>query len=159
MLTDSSEGLNKETEEAVYFFSPAFDALNNFSAYTVRIWGRLFPTAEHAYQWKKFEATAPEVAEAVFAAGSPNEAQGTARMHKEKLPEDWHGKKVAIMEEIMRAKAEQHEDVREVLRRSGARRIVENSPVDSFWGAGPDGKGKNMVGEVWMKVRKEITGN
>ncbi len=47
-------GFNKETEDAIYFYTPAFDALNNFSAHTVELWGTLFPTAEHAFQWKKF---------------------------------------------------------------------------------------------------------
>src|SRR3989344_6017147 len=79
MIPASSEGLNRETKEAVYFFTPAFDVFNNFSAYTVDIWGRRFPTAEHAFQWKKFERSAPEVAEAVFRAGSPNEAKEIAR--------------------------------------------------------------------------------
>ena len=156
MIPASSEGLNRETKEAVYFFTPAFDVFNNFSAYTVDIWGRRFPTAEHAFQWKKFERSAPEVAEAVFRAGSPNEAKEIARAHKAERAQDWEEVKVGIMEEIFRTKAVQHEDVREALRKSGSRRIVENSPVDSFWGCGPDGRGENMVGQLWMRIRDTI---
>ena len=59
------------------------------------------------------------------------------------------------MEQILRAKAEQHEEVREVLRKTGNRTIIENSPVDSFWGVGSDGKGENMVGKIWMKIRND----
>ena len=153
MYPQSSEGLNKETDEAVYFYTPAFDALNNFSAHTVEIWGRRFPTAEHAYQWRKFAGGKPAIAKRVFNAKSPEEAQRIAHEHKKEMPRDWHEKKAAVMEEILRAKLAQHADVRDVLRRSAKRNIVENSPIDMFWGSGPKGDGKNMMGVLWIKIR------
>lgn len=57
------------------------------------------------------------------------------------------------MEEILRAKAEQHQDVREILKKTGQRIIIENCPVDGFWGIGPNRNGENMVGKIWMKIR------
>lgn len=57
------------------------------------------------------------------------------------------------MEEILQTKATQRQDVREVLKKTGNRKIFENYPVDNFWGVGPDGNGKNTVGELWMKIR------
>jgi predicted NAD-dependent protein-ADP-ribosyltransferase YbiA (DUF1768 family) len=33
--------------------------------------------------------------------------------------------------------------------------LIEDSPVDSFWGRGPDHKGKNHLGKLWMKIQKE----
>jgi len=50
------------------------------------------------------------------------------------------------MEQILQNKTEQHEDVREALRRTGHRTIIESSPVDNFWGVGPDGSGENIEG-------------
>ena len=155
MYPQSSEGLNKETEDAVYFYTPAFDALNNFSAHTIEIWGRHFPTAEHAYQWKKMSELQPEVAQKILEAGSPEVAQQIAHRHNNLVPKEWHGKKTAVMKGILRAKLAQHEDVREVLKRTGTRRIVENSPMDDFWGCGPKGDGKNMMGVLWMKIRSD----
>ncbi len=148
-----SKNLNRETDGAIYFFSPAFEPLNNFSAHQIEIWGRRFPTAEHAYQYKKFVEVAPEIAEQILNAGSPEAAQRIAHAHKTEQPKDWHEGKVAVMEDILRAKFAQHEDVREVLARSGSRKIVENSPVDDFWGCGQDGIGKNMMGVLWAKIR------
>ncbi len=155
MYPISSEGLTKETADAIYFYSPAFDALNNFSAHQVEIWNKRFPTAEHAFQWKKFSEVCPDIAERILRAGCPEEAQQIAHKHKPEQPKDWHEKKVAVMEEILRAKLAQHETVRDALHRSGKRRIVENSPVDAFWGCGPDGTGTNMMGVLWMKIRNE----
>lgn len=153
MYPTSSEGLNKETSDAIYFFTPAFDALNNFSAHTVELWGKRFPTAEHAFQWRKYSEVRPDLAGQTLAAGCPEEAQRIAHQNKPEQPKGWHERKVGIMEEILRAKLAQHEDVREVLKRTGKRRIVENSPVDEFWGCRPKGNGKNMMGVLWMKIR------
>ncbi len=153
MYPTSSEGLNKETSDAIYFYTPSFDALNNFSAHRIELWGVCFPTAEHAYQWRKFSISEPPVAKQIFEAGSPEEAQRIAHQHKPLIPQDWHERKVAVMEEILRAKLAQHETVREALKESGTRTIVENSPIDIFWGCGSSGDGKNMMGILWMKLR------
>jgi len=48
MYPASNDGLNKETNDAVYFFTTAFHPLDNFSAHVVSIWDKEFPTAEHA---------------------------------------------------------------------------------------------------------------
>ena len=67
------------------------------------------------------------------------------------LSDGWaHGR---CDEEIVKAKYEQHADVRKVLGRTGTRQIFENSPVDDFWGLGPNGDGGNALGKLWMKIR------
>ncbi|MFA5051582.1 MAG: NADAR family protein [Patescibacteria group bacterium] len=155
MYPDSSEGLNKETDDAIYFFTPAFHILDSFSAHTVKLWGKTFPTAEHAFQWKKFSVVAPDVAEKILQAGSPEAAKRIAIAHKSKVLPEWYGQRASVMREVLAAKAEQHDDVREQLKKTGNRIIVENSPVDNFWGCGPDGKGENMIGKIWMEIRKK----
>lgn len=150
-------GLNKETETAVYFFTNAFYPLDNFSAHVIEIWGRKFPTVEHAYQWKKFSLTHPDIAKEILSATSPEAVKKVSDRHIDKIPVEWYeGASVAVMEELLKAKADQHEDVRDTLKKTGTRDIIENSPVDNFWGAGPDGKGKNMVGKLWMKIRTTL---
>lgn len=139
----------------MYFYTPAFDALNNFSAHQVKILGKHFPTAEHAYQWRKYSENQPKIAKQILETGSPEEAQRVAHRYKKLVPREWHERKVSVMEDILRVKLAQHEDVREVLKRIGKRRIVENSPVDDFWGCGPEGDGENMMGVLWMKIRSE----
>lgn len=156
MYPVSSNGVNRETDEEVYFFTPAFYPLDNFSAHTVRIWGNRFLTAEHAYLWKKFSVANPGVAESIFDAESPEIAKTISMKHIQEGSPSWHEERVHVMEEVLRAKAEQHEDVRTVLIKSGTRRIIENSPVDAFWGIGPEGIGQNTLGMLWMKIREEL---
>lgn len=146
-------GFNKETEDAIYFYTPVFYALDNFSAHIVEIWGKKFQTSEHAYQWKKFAGSNPEIADQIFNATSPNEVKKISDARKGEASPEFHDLKLQIMEEILRAKAAQHEKIRRILKESGTKTIVENSPIDSFWGAGPDGKGENALGKLWMKVR------
>ena len=157
MYPNSSDGLNKETDNTVYFFTPAFYPLDNFSAHTVEIWGKVFPTAEHAFQWKKFAITRPDIAQEILTAKSPHIVKEIADAHKNDIPTTWVDEKVAVMEQILSAKADQHKDVREILKKTGTREIIENSPVDSFWGIGPDQKGENNVGKIWMRLRNTIS--
>lgn len=155
MYPSSDLKLTYETEDTVYFFSGSFDPLNNFSAHTVTIWRHIFYTVEHAFHWKKFETTEPKLAQKIIKAGSPWLAKKLSRT-SENRRSDWQDVKVDIMFEIVSAKALQHEDVRDMLLTTGGKTIVENSPVDSFWGCGEDGKGQNQMGKILMKVRSEL---
>lgn len=157
MYPVSNKELNKEDDEAVYFFTTAFQPLDNFSAHALALWGREFPTAEHAYHWKKFSQVRPDLAKKVLTAKSAHAAKEVSVANKVDLPLQWREERILMMEEILRAKAEQHEDVRAILKKTGRRTIIENSPVDGFWGIGPDGKGQNMVGKIWMKIRDSLT--
>ncbi len=156
MWPESSEGLNKETKEAVYFFSVPFEPLNNWSAHRVEIWGHVFLSSEHAYMWKKFDGFDPEIAQKILEAKSPYEAGHIAHANKDKDDPNWLDKRVEIMEEVLRAKLTQNVDVKDALKRTGTRAIHENSPWDKYWGLGPDGNGESILGKIWMKIRKDI---
>jgi len=58
----------------------------------------------------------------------------------------------------VRAKVEQHPDVRDLLPSTGNAVIVEHTLADDFWGDGGDGTGENVLGRIWMDVRAELTG-
>ena len=147
------EYLNREDNGSVRFFSSPYEPLNNWSAHQVRIWDKIFATAEHAYQFKKFDMTDDNVAERVANAASPWAAYQVAQQYKAKKRDDWEELKLSIMHEIITAKAAQHRDVQERLKQTAGRTIIEDSPSDSFWGCGPDGLGENNLGKIWMDVR------
>ena len=56
------------------------------------------------------------------------------------------------------AKFTQHPDLLRLLVETGDRELVEHSPHDSYWGDGPDGKGKNRLGILLMKLRAAFKG-
>lgn len=148
--------LSHETPGAVYFFSHAFDPLNNWSAHQVELWGQRFATMEHGFHFRKFNEHEPRIAAKILAAPSPFAALELAKKHKPKRRADWGDVKVGIMTELVRAKAVQNRDVREALLATGNKTIVENSPWDDFWGGGPDGNGQNQMGNILMRVRDEL---
>jgi ribA/ribD-fused uncharacterized protein len=89
-------------------------------------------------------------------AASAHDAFRLAQNNKHRQRSDWDSIKVGVMREILHAKAAQHEYVRRKLLETGTRELVEDSWRDSFWGSGPDGKGKNMLGKLWMEVREAL---
>ena len=73
----------------------------------------------------------------------------------EQIPE-WNEIKTSVMKEIIKAKIDQHEEVRNALQASGKEEIIENSPEDYFWGSGKDNTGRNELGKIWMEIREEM---
>jgi ribA/ribD-fused uncharacterized protein len=139
---------------AIKFYTPEFYVFNNFSAHAIEFRGKLYPTCEHAYQAMK--CADPVGQEAIRNARSPLEAKRLANeTYKAARDPGWGNKKVAIVEEILRAKLAQHREAQEALRKSGDEEIVEDSPTDYFWGVGADGSGQNALGKLWMKIRGE----
>jgi predicted NAD-dependent protein-ADP-ribosyltransferase YbiA (DUF1768 family) len=67
---------------------------------------------------------------------------------------------IHLMFRVLSSKALKHEEVRETLRRTGKRVIVDTTWSDPFWGAvpTPDGKlvGRNVLGILWMRIRKGL---
>jgi len=138
------------------FYEREFYCFSNFSSFKVRWKGKLWPTSEHAYQASHFFETAPKLAEIIYKAKSAHEAYKIAKANKNKTLKDWEEKKIGTMENIVRCKLEQNPYVMRKLKQTGKRMIVEDSPKDDFWGWGKSKKGRNELGKIWMKLRKEI---
>ena len=146
------------TGKAVGFYEREFYCFSNFSSFQVKWKGRLWPTSEHAYQAAHFFKTAPVLAKKIHKATSAHEAYKLAKANVHKAPADWEETKVGIMEDILRHKLKQHPYVLKKLLQTGKRPLVEDSPKDPCWGWGRDRKGRNELGKLWMKLRRELTG-
>lgn len=103
-----------------------------------------------------FIDTDKKLFEEIHNARSAHDAYKIAKANADKISENWHQIKTKIMEEIVRLKLEQNPYVKKKLLETEDLLLVEDSPKDSFWGWGPDRKGRNELGKIWMKLRKEI---
>lgn len=159
MYPDPSLSLSRQTEDAIFFFSHGLDPLNNWSAHTVKLWDKTFPSVEHGFHYRKFTETLPEVAAEILIAPSPWAAMQLERKHRDERRADWQEVKVGIMTELVRAKVTQNDDVKACLLATGNKQIVENSPWDTFWGIGEDGSGQNQMGKILMQLRDELRSN
>lgn len=128
-----------------YFF------LSNFYPEPLFWRGRLYQTAEHAYQAAK--AAAPEAAERIAAALTPGAAKRMGR--RVVLRNDWEQVKLRTMESILRAKFAPGTECAALLERTGSATLVEgNTWGDVYWGV-CNGQGSNYLGILLMLVREE----
>ncbi|HEY9459249.1 MAG TPA: NADAR family protein [Paralcaligenes sp.] len=165
-MTIECHGL--DTPELVCFYEQDFYVLSNFSAFRIQWRGRDFDTSEAAYHWERFAtghdngrspahgALAASIADKIRFAPSAHEAFKLAQANKQHQRPDWDDAKVGVMLNILRAKADQHEYVKRKLLATGNRHLVENSWRDDFWGWGPNKDGQNMLGKLWMTIRRDL---
>lgn len=139
--------------EEIKFYSvrEAYGAFSNFAAYAVRLKGKTWATTEHYFKAQKFAGTACE--EEMRKAKSPMKAAELGRSRKVRIRPDWDRVKDAVMFEAIKAKFTQHEELRDLLLRTGTARIIEHTENDSYWG---DGSGKNKLGKALMQLREAL---
>lgn len=143
----------------IYFYKAAdeYGCFSNFSPHRIYLAEREWPTVEHYYQAHKFLGTPDEaIMERIHAAPTPEDAAQLGRDRQRTPRPDWDKLKVPLMYEAVTVKFLSHADIQEILLDTGDERLVENSPVDYFWGCGKEGTGKNHLGRILMKVRAEI---
>jgi ribA/ribD-fused uncharacterized protein len=133
-----------------------FGCFSNFSAHPVVVDGLRWPTTEHYFQAAKFVGADSDHAAAILAAVSPMTAARMGRSRAHPIRADWDAVKDDVMRRAVRAKVEQHVDVRRTLAETGDAEIVEHTPRDAYWGDGPDGTGRNMLGRILMELRAEV---
>ncbi len=145
-------------KDAILFYENTYYMFSNFSSFMVNWRDQDWMTSEHAYQAAKFIGTSPDLFARIALTRSAHDAFKLARSQPELVRSDWDEVKIPTMEDIVRCKLQQHPYIQVKLRESGDKLIVENSPVDGFWGRGSDWQGRNELGKVWMRLREEMLG-
>lgn len=135
-----------------------YGAFSNLFRCEVEFEGRVYATAEHAYQAGK--AAKPAVREWILQAPTPALAAMAAHgLYTWDIVPNWASIKIDRMRAVLRAKFSQHEDLRQLLLDTGSRRLVEagttNNAVNRFWGE-VNGKGENTLGKLLMELREEL---
>lgn len=137
-------------------FQDDYRWLSNFWLVPIVVDGVAFPSVEHAYQAAKFDDN--PWAKKMFADRNmrPGEAKTLAK--KFKPTPDWPQKKLAVMERLLRIKFS-NQELAQMLIDTGEAILVEgNNWRDTFWGV-YKGVGANHLGELLMKIRKELKAN
>ena len=129
----------------------------NVSRHPVTINSCTWPSVEHFYQAQKFIGH-PDLMEQIAHEPNPEKAKGIAHA-PENTPlvrSDWEIEKDEVMHIGLRAKVQQNPDVLQHLLASGDLHIVEDSPVDYYWGCGENGTGLNRLGALWEEIRQQL---
>jgi ribA/ribD-fused uncharacterized protein len=135
-----------------------YGAFSNLFRRSINFEGRVYPTAEHAYQAGK--ARKEEVREWILSAPTPGlVAMAAHGLYTWDIVPDWSQIKYDRMRQVLRAKFTQHDDLRQLLLSTGGARIVEAgrvaNVVNCTWGE-VNGKGRNMLGLLLMELRTEL---
>ncbi len=135
-----------------------YGAFSNLFRRQVEFEGHVFPTAEHAYQAGK--ANKPAVRKWILSAPTPALAAMAAHgLYTWDVVPNWAEIKFDRMRAVLRAKFEQHPDLKALLLSTGDARLVEagtvNNAVNRLWGE-VDGKGQNMLGIILMELRADF---
>lgn len=137
---------------AITKFRGDYYFLSNMYPEVLYINGEMYPSAEHAFQASK--SLDKDVRLGMAVCRSAKEAKQAGRLINLRL--DWEDVKVDVMYNILKAKFADPE-LAQKLRDTGDEELIEeNNWGDTFWGV-CKGKGKNMLGNLLMKVRKEIS--
>lgn len=133
-----------------------YGAFSNLYRRNIVFEGETFATSEHAYQAGK--ARKPEVRAWLMSAPSPALlAMAAHGLYYWDVSPGWSKLKFDRMRAVLRAKFDQHPDLRALLLSTESARLVESATVDNevnrLWGE-VNGQGRNMLGEMLMELRE-----
>ena len=133
-------------------FTGDYYFLSNFYMAPVSYNGWDYTNNEAAFQAQKTKNRSLRFQ--LFSKANPSEAKAAGR--KIDLRPDWEEVKSQIMYEIVQAKFNQNQDLKEKLLATGDEHLEEgNTWHDTYWGV-CNGKGKNKLGKILMQVREEL---
>lgn len=132
-------------------FIGEYRCLSNFSNHSVTYKGIKFDNSESAFQAQK---VSDDNVKMEFSHLAP--AQAKAKGKHVNLITNWEKIKDTIMYEIVLAKFQQNEDIKQILLSTGDAYLEEtNTWRDYYWGV-CNGRGENKLGKILMRVRKEL---
>lgn len=151
-------------EETVYFWSK-HSLFSNFYPCTFQEDSKSYNRVEQYFVMHKAHAFNDELTEAWVMKCNDPKLQKKARV-KNFDKKKWELIAPDIMEQALRLKFSQNPHLEEALLKTGQKTLCEASPYDKYWGIGlglnnPNRAerskwGKNMLGQLLMKIREEL---
>lgn len=112
-------------------------------------------TVMHYMSGAKFLTSDPEYAEVIRTTENSAMAKSKGKNKSHKIDEDWD--ELVALKRALEAKFEQNEKLAEKLIETDFEKTFEfESPKDTFYGIGLDGKGDNHFGKLLTDIRNEL---
>lgn len=144
----------------IYFYvehDKPYGCFSNFSPHGFWLDELYWQTSEHYFQAQKFIGT--PYLERVQHTKTPKEAANMGRDRSLPLRSDWNQVKDDVMRKAVMQKFQTHLEIRDILLSTADELLIENSPIDYYWGCGKDGTGRNKLGQILMEVRSTLQMN
>lgn len=128
--------------------------------------GIQYPSVEHAYQLLKFYnnqngfSIEGDVYNKIFNEPIASNAKQTAKLHTDKIVLTEIDERVKLITELMRAKFDQHPELKQFLIETHPAHLYEDCPVydpkaKDFWAVQGEYGGDNTTGNILMMLRDE----
>jgi ribA/ribD-fused uncharacterized protein len=142
----------KKMPNVINSFRGEYRFLSNFWRAEVEMYGRTYPTVEHAFQAAKTLDVGER--EAIRTTANPGDAKRMGR--RVTLRKDWDSFRLQAMYMLVKRKFSEHVALKHSLLATGDAELIEgNTWNDRFWGV-CRGEGKNHLGKILMQVREEL---
>lgn len=127
--------------------------LSNFSRHGFDLDGRRWATVEHFFQAMKFRSFVRQ--EEIRWVSHPAEAKRLGGLSG--IRENWDVLRELVMRTALRAKfsLEFNPDLVRLLKNTEGYDLIEDSPIDYYWGCGRDNTGKNRLGCLLVELRSD----
>jgi N-glycosidase YbiA len=142
------------TSETLKFYGKR-SPFSNFHLSPFSIDGEEWPTTEHYFQAMKFPDN-PKYQQAIKEATTPAVAKRMGSSRSVPIRKDWDKVKDECMYKCCFAKFTQSKKMSDALLRTNDAELIENSRSDYYWGCGSNGKGKNKLGKILMRIRRDL---
>lgn len=137
-----------------YAVSEAYGGFSNFALYQIKLKGKIWKTTEHYFQAQKFAEKTYQ--EKIRKASTPMKAAQLGRSRKVRIVKNWDNLRDNVMYDALKAKFTQHDELKELLIKTNDKILIEHTKNDSYWGNAGDGSGKNKLGKLLMRLRKDL---
>ncbi len=146
--------------QKIYFYKvdAPYGCFSNFSPHSIELAGRMWATVEHYYQAHKFLGTEDrDLIAQIHAAPTPESAAKIGRDPNYHPHPNWDRCKCEVMYRAVLQKFSTHLEIQQILVDTLDAEIIEDSPVDYFWGCGVDRTGINHLGRILMRIRADLS--
>ena len=151
---------DNRTQPPIYFKGEHSPFSNFYPCDRLKAFDNEFRSLEHAYQYRQALHYNDEKSAALIKVALDGRAAKRVSKRVFRSPhlaDDWNGKRLTVMRELLRAKAEVSEALRTALADSGDSLLVEDVPSqDGFWGRGFRDAGENHLGRLLMELRATV---
>jgi N-glycosidase YbiA len=133
-------------------YLPYYEFTNFYEGAPIKINDESFKTAEHYYQWQKFNDPITKLR--IINAPTARIATDIADNSKYLIRNDFDKKNAMLT--ALREKFRQYQTLGKVLTSTDNKILIEHNMHDDYWSDGGDGSGLNMLGILLMQVREEL---
>jgi ribA/ribD-fused uncharacterized protein len=136
-----------------YYFKGGNNPLSNFYMVKLSVFGQIFSSVEHAYQWRKAKYLGlHSIADRIMRTNTASQVKTISDDELETSGTDWKKERKTIMYDLLMIKCQQFSAFLPVLMQSEDDELIEDTQHE-YWARGRSGQGQNTLGQLLMIIR------